>query len=61
MATSTTIRPPAHQFGPVPRRFWAPGLDLFDVLGQIVLFALSALRAIPRALGYRREIWWRWS
>src|SRR5438067_11935559 len=57
MAT-TSVRPPAQQFGPVPRRFWAPGLDLFDVLGQIVLFALSALRAIPRALGYRREIWW---
>src|SRR5438067_11380942 len=57
MAT-TSVRPPAQQFGPVPRRFWAPGLDLFDVLGQIVLFSVSALRSIPRALRYRKEIWW---
>src|SRR3989442_1260720 len=57
MAT-TSVRPPAQQFGPVPRRFWAPGLDLFDVLGQIVLFSVTALRSIPRALRYRREIWW---
>src|SRR5947207_11330444 len=57
MAT-TSVRPPAQQFGPVPRRFWAPGLDLFDVLGQIVLFSVVALRSIPRALRYRNEIWW---
>ncbi len=57
MAT-TSVRPPAQQFGPVPRRFWAPGLDLFDVLGQIVLFSVSALRSLPRALRYRKEIWW---
>src|SRR5438874_6520527 len=57
MAT-TSVRPPAQQFGPVPRRFWAPGLDLFDVLGQIVLFSVTALRSIPRALRYRKEIWW---
>src|SRR5438309_8107053 len=57
MAT-TSVRPPAQQFGPVPRRFWAPGLDLFDVLGEIILFAVAALRSIPRALRYRREIWW---
>jgi phospholipid/cholesterol/gamma-HCH transport system permease protein len=58
MATPTTVRPPAQQFGPVPRRFWAPGLDLFDVLGQIVLFSIAALRSLPRALRYRNEIWW---
>src|SRR5256885_15440929 len=57
MAT-TSVRPPAQQFGPVPRRFWAPGLDLFDVLGQIVLFSVVPCRSIPRALRYRREIWW---
>src|SRR5439155_530235 len=55
---TTSVRPPAQQFGPVPRRFWAPGLDLFDVLGQIVLFSVAALRSIPRALRYRHEIWW---
>jgi phospholipid/cholesterol/gamma-HCH transport system permease protein len=33
-------------------------LGLFDVLGEIVLFAITALRAIPRALRYRSEIWW---
>src|ERR1700737_5364150 len=58
MAANTTLRPPAQQFGPIPRRFWAAGPDPFGVLGQIVLFAVSALRAIPRALAYRREIWW---
>ena len=60
MAT-TTVRPPASQFSPVPRRFWAPGLELFDVLGQIVLFAVAALRQVPRAFSsrrYRGEIWW---
>src|SRR5436305_13551429 len=57
MAT-TSVRPPAQQFGPAPRRFWAPGLDLFDVLGQIILFAVSALRSMPRSLRYRKEIWW---
>src|SRR5437016_13819272 len=57
MAT-TSVRPPAEQFGPVPRRFWAPGLDLFEVLGGIVLFAARALRSVPRALRYRKEIWW---
>ena len=55
---ATSVRPPAQHFGPVPRRFWAPGLDLFDVLGQIILFAVSALRSVPRALRYHKEIWW---
>src|SRR5438046_9455563 len=57
MATPS-VRPPAQQFGPAPRRFWAPGLDLFDVLGQIILFAVSALRSMPRSLRYHKEIWW---
>src|SRR5881275_1681406 len=57
MAT-TSVRPPAQQLSPVRGRFWAPGLDLFDVLGQIVLFAVRALRSVPRALRYRKEIWW---
>src|SRR5256886_14359626 len=60
MAT-TSVRPPAQQFGPVPRRFWAPGLDLFDVLGQIVLYAVRALSYVPmvlRSARFRREIWW---
>jgi phospholipid/cholesterol/gamma-HCH transport system permease protein len=55
---STAVRPPSQQFGPVPPRFWAPGLGPFAVLGEIVLFAASALRSIPRALRYRGEIWW---
>src|SRR5207249_8497521 len=57
MAT-TSVRPPAQQLSPAPGRFWAPGLDLFAVLGQIVLFAARALRSVPRALRYRKEIWW---
>jgi phospholipid/cholesterol/gamma-HCH transport system permease protein len=57
MAT-TTAPPPVQEIAPLPKRFWAPGLELFDVLGQIVLFALRALRDIPRALHYRGEIWW---
>src|SRR5260221_6114699 len=38
--------------------FWAPGLGAFEVAGEIVLFTLRALAAIPRALRYRDEIWW---
>jgi phospholipid/cholesterol/gamma-HCH transport system permease protein len=57
MAT-TAVRPPSQQFGPVPRRFWAPGLGVFQILGEIVLFAAGALRSFPRALRYRKEIWW---
>src|SRR5947207_6995019 len=57
MAT-TSVRPPAQQLSPVPGRFWAPGLDLFDVLGQIVLCAVRAVRSVPRSARFRREIWW---
>ena len=38
--------------------FWAQGLGFFDVVGEIVLFAVQTLRAIPRALHYNGEIWW---
>jgi phospholipid/cholesterol/gamma-HCH transport system permease protein len=38
--------------------FWAPGLGVLEVAGEIVLFSLRALAAIPRALHYQREIWW---
>jgi phospholipid/cholesterol/gamma-HCH transport system permease protein len=55
---ATAVRPPAQQFGPVPRRFWARGFGLFDVLGEIILFAVRALRSMPRALRYHKEIWW---
>lgn len=43
---------------PEPRRFWASGLALFDVLGEIILFAVRALIAVPGAFRYSREIWW---
>jgi len=57
---TTSARPP-QQLSPLPGRFWAPGLDLFDVLGQIVLFAVRALSYVPmvmRSARFRREIWW---
>jgi phospholipid/cholesterol/gamma-HCH transport system permease protein len=38
--------------------FWAPGLGVLEVAGEIVLFSLRAVAAIPRALRYQREIWW---
>src|SRR5438270_3809027 len=55
---SSAVRSPASQIAPVPRHFWAPGLRLFDVLGEIVLFAIRAIGQVPRALRYRNEIWW---
>jgi phospholipid/cholesterol/gamma-HCH transport system permease protein len=33
-------------------------MQLFDVLGEIVLFAGRSLASVPRALRYRNEIWW---
>jgi len=38
--------------------FWAPGLQPFDVLGDVIAFAFRALVNIPRSLRYAREIWW---
>src|SRR5437879_13265890 len=43
---------------PEPPRFWAPGLGVVDVLGEIVIFAIRSLGSIPRAFRYSREIWW---
>ncbi len=40
------------------RRFWAPGLAIFDVLGEIIVFAARGLAGIPRALRHGGEIWW---
>ena len=53
MATTTRARPVETR-----TRFWAPGMQLFDVLGEIVLFAGRSLASVPRALRYRNEIWW---
>src|SRR5438270_1281132 len=53
---ATIAKPP--QLAPVPTHFWAPGLGLFEVLGEIVLFAIRALSQVPRALRSRSEIWW---
>ena len=41
-----------------PPRFWAKGLGILDVLGEIVLFAARGLTQIPRSLRYLNEIWW---
>ena len=38
--------------------FWERGLGPIDVLGKIVLFATTALTAIPRSLRYTQEVWW---
>ena len=61
MATSTAT-PPTNQLAPIPRHFWAPGLGLLDVLGEIVLFAARARSATCRWSSapqrFRREIWW---
>jgi phospholipid/cholesterol/gamma-HCH transport system permease protein len=58
---ATTVRPPTEQIAPIPKHFWAPGLALFDVLGEIVLFAARALGYVPmvlRSFRFRREVWW---
>lgn len=38
--------------------FWARGLALFEVLGEILQFSARALAGIPRSLAYAGEIWW---
>ncbi len=38
--------------------FWASGLRPFDVLGEVITFAVRALAGIPRALRHAGEIWW---
>lgn len=53
MATRTITDP-----GTGTSRFWAPGLAIFDVLGEIIVFANRGLTGIPRALRYTGEVWW---
>ena len=38
--------------------FWAPGLQPFDVLGEVISFAARAMAGIPRALRFAGEVWW---
>jgi phospholipid/cholesterol/gamma-HCH transport system permease protein len=47
MSTRTELRP-----------LWAQGLDVFDVMGEVIMFATRAILAIPRALRHADEIWW---
>ncbi|HEY4027731.1 MAG TPA: ABC transporter permease [Candidatus Dormibacteraeota bacterium] len=46
--------PPVAERGP----FWAPGLQPFDVLGDVITFAVRGLAGIPRGLRHSGEIWW---
>jgi phospholipid/cholesterol/gamma-HCH transport system permease protein len=46
--------PPIADRGP----FWAPGLQPFDVLGAVIVFAMRGLAGIPRALRHSGEVWW---
>jgi phospholipid/cholesterol/gamma-HCH transport system permease protein len=46
--------PPVADRGP----FWAPGLQPFDVLGEVITFAARGLSGIPRALRHSGEVWW---
>jgi phospholipid/cholesterol/gamma-HCH transport system permease protein len=50
--TSTPVTRPDR--GP----FWAPGLQPFDVLGEVIAFSAKALAGIPHALRYASEVWW---
>src|SRR4030081_503381 len=39
--------------------FWAPGLQPFDVLGEVIAFAARALAGMPRAaMRFAGEVWW---
>jgi phospholipid/cholesterol/gamma-HCH transport system permease protein len=39
--------------------FWAPGLQPFDVLGEVIAFAARALAGMPRAaVRFAGEVWW---
>ena len=38
--------------------FWAPGLGIIDVTGEVIVFAGRAIAAFPRALRHTREVWW---
>src|SRR5947209_7741579 len=51
MATVAQPRKPAREFNfPLARSF--------ELVGDIVMFAVNALRQTPRALHYSGEIWW---
>ncbi len=56
MATAPATAPKPISTQPDP--FWAQGFGVFDVLGEIVVFAARALVAIPRSLRYTGEVWW---
>src|ERR1700730_1814757 len=58
MATPAKPLKPLKPMVSVREPFWAPGLGAFEVAGEIVLFSIRALAAIPQALRYRNEIWW---
>jgi len=52
MATSVKAVEEVHE------PFWERGFGVFDVLGDIVVFAARALAQLPRSLRYSGEIWW---
>src|ERR1700730_4343140 len=58
MAITAKPLKPIQPLVSVREPFWAPGLGAFEVAGEIVLFSIRALAAIPQALRYRNEIWW---
>jgi phospholipid/cholesterol/gamma-HCH transport system permease protein len=51
MATVAQPRKPARQIS-------FPGAGGFELVGDIVMFAIGALRQTPRAFKYSGEIWW---
>jgi phospholipid/cholesterol/gamma-HCH transport system permease protein len=40
------------------RPLWAQGLGIFDVTGEVIVFATRVIAGIPRSLRYTGEIWW---
>ena len=48
----------AQRIQTAPPPFWAQGFTIFEVLGDIVVFAAHAIAQIPRSLRYMGEIWW---
>jgi phospholipid/cholesterol/gamma-HCH transport system permease protein len=56
-ASNPTIPKDAPAYATQPP-FWAPGLAVFEVLGDILVFAARAVMQIPRSLRYAGEIWW---
>ncbi len=56
-ATAPPIKQPTPKLA-TETPFWAPGLGIFEVLGEILVFAARALAQFPRALRYPGEVWW---